>query len=170
MRPCRLLAGLLALVAVLASARPASACSPPIDEMGRPITVENTDGTVEDPLVWSLAVAGVIDATFLGLDLGYGVQGRTLPHAGAVLEGIVGVAHFVGATILGFGGLFEVGDSCGSPSRGHAMWGASATMTVLGGWFLSHAIWSTRVPEGPSIRPTVGFGPTGGQLGLTGRF
>jgi hypothetical protein len=148
---------------LLAAPGMASACG---TDPGAPAPPPSRDGTIEDPLVISIATAAAVDAAFLGLDIAYGAGGRTLPHAAAVVQAIVGVANLMGVTVAAFGGLLNAGNSCGTGQRTIAMWGFAASLSALGGWLLSHAIWSLRVPEEPRVSPSVVVGRTGALLGL----
>lgn len=157
----------LALPAVLATVAPSSASA--CRWVGTP--PPSPDGTVDDPLVWTTASAAALDALMLGLQLGYGAEGRLLPHAGAALEGVVAVLNLAASNVLLFAGVMEGMTSCGSAGRRDALLGVAGGTAFVGSWLLAHAIWSASVDENPPfVRPSVSVGPDGAMLTVLGAF
>lgn len=152
----------------------ASACSliePPATPLPPP-PPDHTD------LPWGIAIAAgaVVDATFVGLQIGYADQ--MFPTWLAALELTLGI----GQTLFG-AGLFAASfvgslrdDSCEArPTWPRDGFTSSFLLMGVGGWLIAHAIWSLAdgdesTESSARLRPIFTASPDGALVGVIGTF
>ncbi|GAB4204788.1 MAG: hypothetical protein OHK0013_20070 [Sandaracinaceae bacterium] len=148
----------------------AKACDPvgPAPSLPPPPTGMST------PTAISLAVPAVIDATFLGLQLGYADQ--MLPTELAVVQIILGSSQVVYSSIQMTLGVVSGSMSCGGNAHDiQALTIGGLVGTFLGSWLIAHGVASVQVRrhrarQEPTFTPRASVSHEGFVIGLGGSF